>query len=141
MDSENWPQIKEILEVAIEQPPERRTQFIRERCSGDVGLQRKLESLIDSYDRIGDFMEDGAIGSVADTFASKQGLEPGDRLGRYKIVRTLGEGGMGTVYLADDPDLHRQVAIKVLRDDLWWYKQARQRLLREARAAAKLDHP
>src|SRR5262249_23936690 len=93
-------------------------------------------------DRIGDFMEDGAIGTVADAFApSKNGLEPGDTLGRYKIVRMLGEGGMGTVYLADDPDLHRQVAVKVLRDDLWWYAQARQRLLREARAAAKLDHP
>jgi len=142
MDSENWPQIKEILEVAIEQPPDRRTQFIRERCSGDLALQGKVESLIDSFDRIGDFMEDGAIGSVADTFASsKNGFEPGDNLGKYKIVRLLGEGGMGTVYLADDPGLHRQVAVKVLRDDLWWYKQARQRLLREARAAATLDHP
>ena len=142
MDSENWPQVKEILEVAIEQPPERRTQFIRERCSGDVALQSKVESLIDSFDRVGDFMEDGAIGSVADTFASsKNGFEPGDSLGKYKVVRLLGEGGMGTVYLADDPGLHRQVAVKVLRDDLWWYKQGRQRLLREARAAAKLDHP
>ncbi len=64
----------------------------------------------------------------------------GDSLGRYKLERMLGEGGMGVVHCAFDPDLERRVALKVLRrragaDD------ARQRLLREARAMARLTHP
>ncbi|HTR56453.1 MAG TPA: protein kinase [Kofleriaceae bacterium] len=59
------------------------------------------------------------------------------KLGRYTLVRFLGRGGMGEVYVADDPELGRQVAIKVLRDD----HGDRARLLREAQALAKLEHP
>ena len=141
MEAENWHQVKEILEHAIEQSADEREAFIEEKCSGDVSLRVKIDSLISSYERVGDFMEDGPMGSVADMFAPEDEVQPGERLGRYEVVRVLGEGGMGKVYLAEDPDLHRQVAIKVLRNDLWWYKQARQRLSREARAAARLDHP
>src|SRR5258706_16145997 len=62
----------------------------------------------------------------------------GATLGRYKLERALGEGGMGVVHAAFDPDLERRVALKVLRtlDD----DGARQRLLREARALARLTH-
>jgi predicted Ser/Thr protein kinase len=61
-------------------------------------------------------------------------------LGRYRIERTLGEGGMGVVHAAFDPDLERRVALKVLRTDTA-ADEARQRLLREARAMARLTHP
>jgi serine/threonine protein kinase len=61
-------------------------------------------------------------------------------LGRYRIERTLGEGGMGVVHAAFDPDLERRVALKVLRADAV-DDDARQRLLREARAMARLTHP
>ncbi|NVB83490.1 MAG: serine/threonine protein kinase [Kofleriaceae bacterium] len=72
--------------------------------------------------------------------AEKATLRAGGELGKYRLDRVLGEGGMGVVWAAHDPDLERAVAIKVLR-----YAQAstqlRQRLLREARAMAKLKHP
>src|SRR5688500_1747769 len=61
-------------------------------------------------------------------------------LGRYRIEKELGAGGMGVVHAAFDPDLERRVALKVLRsDDVGG--EARQRLLREARAMARLAHP
>ena len=76
----------------------------------------------------------------AGTAKAPAALAPGSQLGKYKLERVLGEGGMGVVWAAEDPDLERAVAIKVLK-----YAQAavqlRQRLLREARAMAKLKHP
>src|SRR5215510_3383621 len=68
-------------------------------------------------------------------------IKAGATLGRYQIRSKIGEGGMGEVYLAEDTKLHRRVAIKFLPVDSIASEQANQRLLREAQAAAKLDHP
>ena len=66
-------------------------------------------------------------------------IVPGATLGRYRIDRELGTGGMGVVYAAFDPDLERKIALKILR--VVDTGEARQRLLREARAMARLRHP
>ena len=68
-------------------------------------------------------------------------LTPGSTLGPYEIRSQLGQGGMGVVYLAQDPRLDRQVAIKVLPPDLTREATAKQRFLQEAKAASALDHP
>jgi formylglycine-generating enzyme required for sulfatase activity/predicted Ser/Thr protein kinase len=68
-------------------------------------------------------------------------LAAGTRLGRYEIRSALGAGGMGQVYLAEDLDLGRRVALKVLPPDTAADARARERLLREARSAATLSHP
>jgi len=68
-------------------------------------------------------------------------LGSGSSLGRYRIERAIGEGGMGVVHAAFDPDLERRVALKVLRSLEGTGDEARQRLLREARAMARLTHP
>ena len=68
-------------------------------------------------------------------------ISTGAKLGRYEIRSKIGEGGMGEVYLAEDTQLHRRVAIKFLPSDSIANKQANHRLMREAQAAAKLDHP
>src|SRR5580704_3643529 len=66
------------------------------------------------------------------------GISAGGTLGRYRLERELGAGGMGVVFAAFDPDLERRIALKVLRADTG---EARRRLLREARAMARLFHP
>ena len=67
-------------------------------------------------------------------------LAPGSTLGPYEIRSQLGQGGMGVVYLAQEPRLDRQVAIKVLPPDLTRDDTAKQRFLQEAKAASALDH-
>jgi len=62
-------------------------------------------------------------------------------IGRYQVVRRIGAGGMGSVFLARDPDLDRPLAIKVVKDDLTDDPELRERFVREARSAARLRHP
>ncbi|MGE3545980.1 MAG: protein kinase, partial [Kofleriaceae bacterium] len=73
------------------------------------------------------------------TGAEPTALPPGSMLGRYRLERELGSGGMGVVHAAFDPDLERRVALKVLRTS--GADEAKRRLLREARAMARLAHP
>src|SRR5918994_2842423 len=68
-------------------------------------------------------------------------LQPGTKLGPYSIESTIGSGGMGDVYRAQDTRLHRVVAVKTLSERLESNAQAIQRFAREARAAASLNHP
>ena len=68
-------------------------------------------------------------------------LAPGTRVGRYVVRRPVGSGGMGRVYAAHDPELDRQVALKVARRAGAGAEQWRARFLREAHAMAKLSHP
>jgi len=92
----------------------------------------------------------GACSTVVDAHrrlsasAAAVALLPGARVGRFLVVEPLGEGGMGTVFAAYDPDLDRKVAIKLLQSESWGgdsSSQGRERLVREARAMAKLSHP
>ena len=87
---------------------------------------------------------DATIASVRQSpRPADEALVPGARLGRYVLERLLGQGGMGTVYIAHDPDLDRKVAIKVLHTGVAATDATSgpQRLLREAQAMARLSHP
>jgi hypothetical protein len=83
----------------------------------------------------------GTGGETYDFLAPPEGDDEIGRLGSYRIRKVLGAGGMGIVFQADDPELHRPVALKVMRPSLAASSAARQRVLREARAAAAVKHP
>ena len=68
-------------------------------------------------------------------------LSPGKTFGRFKLVRLLGQGGFGSVFLARDPQLDREVALKIPRIDEFFEAESEERFLKEARAAAQLRHP
>lgn len=68
-------------------------------------------------------------------------LKIGQQIGRYRVLSTIGAGGMGEVYLADDKELERTVAIKILPDDLAANKDRVQRFVQEAKATSALNHP
>jgi serine/threonine protein kinase len=74
--------------------------------------------------------------------AASVAVKAGDTLeGRYKIIKTVGEGGMGTVYLAEHMLIQRKVAIKILRPELAMDATVVERFMKEARAAGAIGHP
>ncbi len=140
MTPERWQQVKEIFRSALERAPERRAAFLAEACRGHDSLRREVESLISSHEQSNHFIDSPAFQAAAEMLVDGQEFKPGETLGHYEIRSVLGEGGMGTVYLAEDRKLKRKVALKVLPADRG-DEEARRRLLREAQAAAALDHP
>src|SRR5262245_6636190 len=142
MQPDRWQQIDQLLEAALERRPEERAAFLAVACAGDESLRREVESLLRSDDVVENFIEEPAVTLVADVMAAQHVRSlVGQCFSHYKILSQLGRGGMGEVYLAEDLKLARKVAIKFLSPALMANEDARKRLLREARAAAALDHP
>lgn len=142
MADENWQQVRKIFDDALRQKPEERARFVNEVCRSDKILLAEVESLLSSLGSAESFMETPAVANVADVIeAETRKLEKGKCFGHYEIIEQIGAGGMGEVYLARDQKLNRRVALKVLPANLSAETEANQRLLREAQAAATLDHP
>ncbi len=139
MKQENWKNVREIFVEALGQEPAAREEFLDHACKGD-GVRREVESLLSSYNSAESFMEKPAVLEVSG-FSEKPQLETGQILKHYKIISQIGLGGMGEVYLAQDTKLKRKVALKILSNKFSVEPQANERLLREARAAATLEHP
>ena len=139
MTPERWQQIKAVLAEAMEVPTGERDAFIDRASGDDTELRREVRSLL----AVARATEEGSIAShfVPSTDRALQAIL-GTALGQqYEIVRPLGQGGMGAVYLARERALERFVAIKVLRPDLADTETSRERFRREARVAAQLSHP
>ena len=141
MTPDRWSKVKEIFDAALSRAPSERTEFLADACGDDESLRRQVTSLLSSYEKDDSFIESPAFQANPNAFVKDQELAAGQAVGHYRIVSVLGKGGMGEVYLAEDTRLHRQVAIKVLSTTSTGNAEANQRLLREAQAAAKLDHP
>ena len=137
MSRERWDRLKAVFQGALAQPPEHRRAWLEQACGGDRALLQEAETLLQSLDTAGDFLERPVQVDPAelDTFP------PGTQLGPYRIERDIGRGGMGVVYAAEDVRLGRRVAVKALPPDVAANPDARQRLRREARAAATISHP
>ena len=147
MNPERWQRVKTVFSAAMDRSPEDRAAFLVEECADDDSLRREVESLLQAADS-----EDSlpgaraAINALADS-AVAPAQQPLDELltatlgQQYEIVRPLGQGGMGAVYLARERSLDRFVAIKVLKPELSQGQSTRERFRREARIAAQLSHP
>ena len=139
---EDWRQVKEIFAGVLRLEPERRADFITQNCSGDERLRGEVESLLSFYESADHFLESPAVGEVADRFvADSLELKKGDLLNHYQIIRKIGTGGMGEVYLAEDTKLERRVAIKILNAAFDEDESNLKRFFQEAKAASALNHP
>jgi hypothetical protein len=143
VDAERWNLIKELFGKALELEADHRASFLDEACHGDASLRSEIEALIASHEKAGDFLEKPLYESAPELLDIQPPAESlaGKQLGPYAIIKELGQGGMGVVYLAEDTRLKRLVSMKVLAPEFIGNEQHRERLRREARAAAALSHP
>ncbi|MFN7916906.1 MAG: serine/threonine-protein kinase [Vicinamibacterales bacterium] len=133
---------------ALEQPPADRERWLDTACAGDSDLRQEVASLLAAHDSAGGFLSASAVeapgmaGAVMHATREAQTLPAGRTVGPYRLVRELGRGGMGIVYLAvrADDTFDREVAIKVVRRGLADDRELR-RFDAERRILAALDHP
>ena len=140
--AERHLRIVELYHAALELGAEERAALLGRECAGDSALRREVESLVESHERAGDFIAAPAFEVVAGLIAEEEeDALTGRAFGRYKILSPLGAGGMGRVYLAEDAELGRQVALKFLPEYFTRDRERVRRFVQEARAAAALNHP
>ncbi len=146
MEPERWQQIERLYNSALKLEPGARERFLKEACAGDESLFAEVASILASEENVGSFLESPALDVVAKGLVRNQPQElqqdlAGHTLLHYRIRQKIGEGGMGRVYRAEDTNLSRQVAIKVLPDEFARDAERLARFEREARLLASLNHP
>ena len=141
MTPERWQQVKEIFHLALKRAPGERSAFLENACGGDASLRKEVESLIASHEKDGSFIDSPAYEAAAAMLETEQQLKAGQMIGHYNILSTLGKGGMGEVYLAQDARLGRKIALKFLPNAFTQDQERLRRFEQEARAASSLNHP
>ncbi|MHC4089375.1 MAG: serine/threonine-protein kinase [Planctomycetota bacterium] len=135
--SSDYCRVESLYQEALDLPAERRLEFLRTACNGNRRLQREVETLLEHYGAAGEEYLAKPVFGRADA-ASTPTLP--ERIGRYDIIHVLGQGGMGTVYEAQQRQPKRRVAIKVLRCDLASDHMLK-RFQQEIEVLGQLRHP
>src|SRR5262245_48451893 len=163
MTPERWQRVKQLYHTALERDANEREAFLAEACAGNEALRSEVESLLRCDARAERFMEAPALEVAAQLQAEEQAAEifnsllhtdsdpskpgygsspvPPIFIGDYRVLRKLGEGGMGVVYEAEQQHPRRLVALKVIRGGRLVDEYQVKLFQREAQALARLKHP
>jgi serine/threonine protein kinase len=134
--------IEEIFYAALNKEPDQIAQFLDSVCESDELLRRKVEDLLASRQRVGNFIEASAVGIATRIVENGQAdLLVGQTFGHYKISKRIGSGGMGEVYLATDMTAGRKAALKLLPMRFTGDAERLKRFQQEAHAVVALNHP
>jgi hypothetical protein len=137
---ERWRQVNELFHDALDQDAAAREAYLRRRAGGDPDLLHEVLSLLGSHDRASGALDLPAWAVAADLLRDEEPDRTGRVIGKYRIVRPIATGGMGVVYQATDDVLGRTVALKALPAEYAQDRTRRDRLVREARLAAQINH-
>jgi serine/threonine-protein kinase len=132
MNAERWARVKALFHAALDRDPVERDVFLLDMCRDDDdggALRAEVERLLAAHAEAGAFIEPPPADSTTESRRT---------IGKYQVDRLLGAGGMGEVYLARDPELNRDVALKLATGN---DRDAHARLRREAQHASQLNHP
>ncbi len=134
MTSERWQQVKQVFQAALDIEPEQWSAFVAGACGDDENLRNEVEALLASHKQAATFIEGPAV-------RPRQAL-PLTPFGPYQVLRKLGQGGMGAVYLAirADDQFQKRVAIKVVQSGID-SEEVLRRFRHERQILATLDHP
>ncbi len=140
-----FKKVKEVFLAALERAPEQRLAFLDQACA-NLEMRRQVEALLAAHEQAGSFLGPPVEGPAA-TVSSRAGQAedetagPGARIGPYKLLQPIGEGGMGTVWLAEQTQpVQRKVALKLIKPGMD-SAQVIARFEAERQALALMDHP
>jgi len=147
MEINRWKLVDDLLQSALELAPEHRDEFLQNSCAANPELIDEVKSLLTSHRRAGDFLETPAVESAARAIAAE--AEPilseslvGQVISHYRLLKMIGRGGMGSVWLAErcDGRFERKVAVKFIHLAVLDQASA-ERFKREGAILGKLAHP
>jgi len=141
MDSARWQRIQRVFHDAADLPESEHDAFLKAACGNDVALVSEVMAML-RQDASSNSLLDRSLAEVAQLTVAQAvpAYLASKEFGPYRILKLLGEGGMGVVYLAERTHLGTEVAIKVLRD-AWLSPARRERFASEQRTLAQLNHP
>jgi tetratricopeptide (TPR) repeat protein len=147
MDRQHHQRALELFAATYELPQEERSEFLDRECADDPAIRAEVESLLARDTECGEFLEGPALGTELDrivgavTTPDDEPVKPGTVIGRYKLLQEIGEGGFGSVYMAEQTEpVQRKVALKVIKLGMDT-KQVIARFEAERQALAMMDHP
>jgi len=135
--SRHWQLVREILDGALAVPPSEWPDYVRAEAQGRTEIIAEVESLLAGANGTATWIDGSPLDLLSDL---NPDLPAGRLIAHYEIVKKLGAGGMGVVYLAKDTKLGRLAALKLLASPLESAEE-RRRFAKEARAASALNHP
>ena len=141
MDQSQWQRLNEIFAAALGVQPERQSEFLQHACNGDAHLRREAEALLVAARQANSrgFLKSDVFADGARVLVANE-IPPGTVIGPYRVVREIGRGGMGAVYLASREGFHQQVALKIIKRGMDTEAIVR-RFVQERDVLASLNHP
>jgi WD40 repeat protein len=137
MSPDQEHRLEEIFSAVRDLPPLKRTAFLERACAGDAELRQQADSLLAAHEQAGQFLQPTVALSTPNAPVEK----PGDRIGRYKLLEQIGEGGFGVVWMAEQEEpVRRRVALKIIKLGMDT-KEVVARFEAERQALAMMDHP